>query len=134
MSKAQRYKQQQKDKKQAAANKNTTPKLAEPTQPKTLRERQAENKAALAKHQASMTRLKAFEDKLHPKPAGEAAEPQPEKSALQDMFFDGGNLSKDQGRTSHIPLQKESPATAVRSVTHPIAEGGHEKNTAIKSI
>lgn len=131
MSKAQRYKQQQKDKKAAAASKNTTPKPAESSQPKTLRERQAENKAALAKHQASMTRLKQFEEKLHPKPAGEA-DVEKATSALSDMFFDGGNLSKDAGRTSHVPLQKESPATATRAVTHPVAEGGHEKNTAIK--
>jgi hypothetical protein len=129
MSKAQRYKQQQKDAKAAAAAKAAKgPQITEPYKEKTLRERQAENKAALAKHQASMAKLKEFENKLHPKPAGEV-QPEKEKSALDSMFYDGGNLNKDQGRTSHVSIEKASPATTVRSVSSNVS---HEKDTAIK--
>jgi hypothetical protein len=73
MSKAQRYKQQQKDQKAAAAAKAAKgPSIAEPYKEKTLRERQAENKAQLAKHQQSMERLKQFEEKIHAKPPAAA--------------------------------------------------------------
>lgn len=113
--------------------KNPVPKPAEDTTAKTLKQRQAENKEALRKHQASMERLKAFEAKLHPPPAG--GEVQKEKSALEDMFFDGSNLNKDASatRTKAGPTyhQKESPATAVRSVAH---TGAHEKDTSIKGL
>jgi len=108
MSKAQRYKQQQKDAKQKAQQeKNPTPKVVAET--KTLKERQAENKEALRKHQASMAKLKEFEAKLHPPPAGgSAASAQPKESSVSDMFYDGGNLNKDQSRVGHQAAQKES--------------------------
>jgi hypothetical protein len=65
MSKAQRYKQQQKDAKAAAAAKAAKgPSISEPYVQKTLRERTADSKAQLAKHQQSMDRLKLLEDKL----------------------------------------------------------------------
>jgi len=107
MSKAQRWKQQQKDKKLAEQHKkNPTP--TKEVEPQTLKQRQAANKEALRAHQASMERLKKFEEKI--KPAGaddKVAEPAVEKSALQDMFFDGSNLGKDLGRTQpvHAPPQ-----------------------------
>lgn len=138
MSKAQRFKQQQKDAKKAAAEKaarGSGPSISEPYTQKTLRERQAENKAALAKHQASMAKLKEFESKLHPKPAGAEAEPEKEKSALDSMFYDGGNLSKDQGRTTHAIAASHhskdvSPITGTRTVG--TTGVSHEKDTAIK--
>jgi hypothetical protein len=163
------------EQKNAAKNKhdNLMPKLVDSasSQQKTLKERQAENKEALRKHQASMvgaherakcasgacgrcrsvanaswvlslsrfrsllpfsrlqSRLKAFEEKLHPAPAGAAA-PEKEKSALDSMFYDGGNLSKDQGRTSHV--SKDSPSQPVRAVTHTGEPVKHEADTAIK--
>jgi len=108
MSKAQRYKQQQKDAKaKSQAEKNPTPVVAVQ---KTLKERQAENKEQLRKHQASVAKLKEFEAKLHPVPAGAtAASAQPKDSNPNaDMFFDGGNLSKDQSRTGYSAAPKES--------------------------
>lgn len=156
--------------KAAKSGKNHTPKpVMDAPPPKTLRERQIENKQLLAKHQASMARLKTFEDKLHPKPAGAAEEEKPDslfydghntlaargerrRLLLCDTFshaylfllpllsplFSGGNLSKDQSRTSHVPLTRGgthakdvSPTTGVRTVTGPTS---HEKDTKIKGI
>lgn len=135
MSKAQKYAQKMKEQKAAAKNKSNSlmPKLVDPSassgQQKTLKERQAENKEALRKHQASMTRLKAFEEKLHPTPAGAA--PASEKSALDSMFYDGSNLTKDQGRTSHV-VAKDSPGQPTRAVTHTGEPVKHEGETTIK--
>lgn len=59
------------------------------------------------------------------------------KSALADMFFDGGNLNKDASRTLppsqgyHPPSKDVSPSTGTRTVDTQ-AHVSHEKDTAIK--
>jgi len=117
-SKQARYKQHIKDLKNAKNQKDKPAKSSEPAAPMTLRQRQEANKEALRKHQASMSKLKEFEAKLHPTPAGAEPVVEKERSALDDMMFDGSGLSKDASRTQ--PAIIHQPRVL------------HEKDTAIK--
>jgi hypothetical protein len=57
---------------------------------------------------------------LHPQDqkASAAAEPEKEKSALQDMFFDGSNLGKDMTRTQ--PVHQQPAARVLHEQPAPI--------------
>jgi hypothetical protein len=62
-----------------------------------------------------------FAFQLHPQDQkASAAEPEKEKSALQDMFFDGSNLGKDMTRTQPVHQQ-------------PAARVLHEQPASIKA-